>query len=205
MEEAHECTQRLCTLVEEMLESNRDLSERIRGLERGGAIIAETRSQIAHSSRDRDSASIRHRPSTSTSTPSNNNNNNTFEPPGGILLPRFTFEEDLSSSRVYGRAGYQFSQLSLTSAVLYTTALSIFSKLSLSQVSNLPSYALPVFAADLGDNNEGGMYVFGEEEAAPPGIREAPPPVVRGESGRGSSLFGLVSVLVGPALIIGGA
>ncbi|KAF5975631.1 mitogen-activated protein kinase [Fusarium bulbicola] len=43
MKEAQSSTRDLCTLVEELLRSNQDLASRIRGLEREGSIIAESR------------------------------------------------------------------------------------------------------------------------------------------------------------------
>ncbi|KAI0430749.1 hypothetical protein F5Y09DRAFT_306787 [Xylaria sp. FL1042] len=150
MEEAQSCTQRLCVLVEQMLESNRDLAERIRGLEREGSVISKARSDIIPAD---DSSTIRHTRTTSGSMLES----------GDAIVKRFAFEEDLESSRVYNKAIYRHSQVSLTSTALYTTALSVFSKLSLSQVSSISFYALPVCAIDL-HNSE--LYVFGEEGAA---------------------------------------
>ncbi|KAI9707030.1 MAG: hypothetical protein M1820_004618 [Bogoriella megaspora] len=63
-----------------------------------------------------------------------------------------TFECDLQASRVYQKAIYQHSQISFESSALFSTALSIFSKLSLSQVSNISVYALPIYAIDLYNN-----------------------------------------------------
>ncbi|KAM0541928.1 hypothetical protein ACHAO7_010229 [Fusarium culmorum] len=51
---------------------------------------------------------------------------------------------------------------SFTSTALYTTALSLLSKLSLSQASNIAFYAIPVYSSDL-SNSE--CYVFGDEGA----------------------------------------
>ncbi|KAI3333740.1 hypothetical protein F4824DRAFT_232537 [Ustulina deusta] len=149
MEEAQSCTQKLCILVERMLESNRDLAERIRGLEREGSIISKARSDIIPA----DGASTIRQPSATRGS---------LLEPGDIFAKRFAFEDDLESSRVYNRAIYRYSHISVTSTALYTTALSVFSKLSLSQVSSISFYALPVCAIDL-HNSE--LYVFGEEGA----------------------------------------
>ncbi|KAI0505200.1 hypothetical protein F5B22DRAFT_533052 [Xylaria bambusicola] len=150
MEEAQSCTQKLCTLVEQMLVSNQDLSERIRGLEREGSILSKARSDIVPVD---DGASTIRQPNTERASVLETEN---------TLVRRFAFEDDLESSRAYNKAVYRFSQASITSTALYTTALSVFSKLSLSQVSSISFYALPVCASDL-HNSE--LYVFGEEGA----------------------------------------
>jgi hypothetical protein len=101
---------------------------------------------------------------------------NIVHPPelAGSLVQRYAFQDDLDSSRVYNRAIYRHSQISLTSTALYTTAISVFSKLSLSQVSNISFYALPICAVDL-INSE--CYVFGGEGALPiDSTREIIPP-----------------------------
>ncbi|KAI1423152.1 hypothetical protein F5Y12DRAFT_716661 [Xylaria sp. FL1777] len=158
MEEAQSCTQKLCVLVEQMLETNRDLAERIRGLEREGSILSKARSDIIPAD---DASTIRAASAVRAS----------LLEPGDTLVKRFAFEDDLASSRVYNKAIYRHSQLSVTSTALYTTALSVFSKLSLSQVSSISFYALPVCAIDL-HNSE--LYVFGEEGAAFPDQRTTP-------------------------------
>ncbi|GAW24008.1 hypothetical protein ANO14919_135870 [Xylariales sp. No.14919] len=149
MQEAQGCTQKLRVLVEQILESNRDLAERIGGLEREGSIISRARSAMV----PEDNASTIHQVS---STRGSN-----LEL-GDMLAKRFAFEHDLESSRAYAKAVYRHSQLSVTSTALYTTALSVFSKLSLSQVSSISFYALPIYPVDL-HNSE--LYVFGEEGA----------------------------------------
>ncbi|KAI1307103.1 hypothetical protein F5Y03DRAFT_383875 [Xylaria venustula] len=175
MDEAKSCTQKLCVLVERMLESNQDLAERIRGLEREGSIISKARSEIIPGD---DASTIRQASATSRSMLKTEDN----------LIKRFAFEDDLETSRVYNKAIYRHSQLSLTSTALHTTALSVFSKLSLSQVSGISFYALPVCAIDL-HNSE--LYVFGEEGAALHNRRAIPPrvPNLPAKPGSGSGAF----------------
>lgn len=146
MAEAQSCTQNLCVLVEQMLESNRDLAERIRGLECQGSII----SKVPSSATLGDDTSTLKRASIT---------GDDISPPDELQVTRFAFEDDLESSHVYNKAIYRHSQLSLTSTALHNTALSVFSKLSLSQISCISSYALPICAIDL-SNSE--FYVFGE-------------------------------------------
>lgn len=75
----------------------------------------------------------------------------------GVL--QYTFEQDLKASRVYKRVlSRRKSISSCSSTALYTTALSVFSHLSLSKVSNISSYALPVYAIDISNS---GHYCFG--------------------------------------------
>ncbi|KAG7410873.1 hypothetical protein Forpe1208_v009655 [Fusarium oxysporum f. sp. rapae] len=119
MKEAQSSTRHLCTLVEELLRSNQDLATRIRGLERENSIIAESR-------RDDVSTLRQTRGSKSVS----------FIDTQASAI-KFTFDQDLQASRVYNRAIGRQSMTSLTSTALYTTALSLFSNLSLSQVSNI--------------------------------------------------------------------
>ncbi|RKL36722.1 hypothetical protein BFJ72_g8271 [Fusarium proliferatum] len=156
MKEAQSSTRHLCALVEELLQSNQDLASRIRGLEREGSIIAESR-------RDDVSTFRQTRGSKSVS----------FIDTQASAI-KFTFDQDLQASRVYNRAIGRQSMTSLTSTALYTTALSLFSNLSLSQVSNISFYALPVYSNDLSNSD---CYVFGEEGAlVRSGSFEAPRP-----------------------------
>lgn len=144
MKEAQSSTHHLCKLVEELLQSNQDLASRIRGLEREGSIIAESRRHDVSTLRQaRGSKSL------------------SFIDTQASAI-KFTFDQDLQASRVYNRAIGRQSMTSLTSTALYTTALSLFSNLSLSQVSNISFYALPVYSNDL-SNSE--CYLFGEEGA----------------------------------------
>ncbi|KAF2095208.1 hypothetical protein NA57DRAFT_79696 [Rhizodiscina lignyota] len=150
MKEAEASTERLCSLVEHVLQSNADLAERMKKLEREGLTVPDTRS--CHECSYDGSLSTKGKtaevlPSSETSTE----------------VLGFTFEQDLRTSRVYNRAIRRHSMSSFASTALYTTALSVLSKLSLSQVSNLSFYVLPLCAADLSNSQ---LYAFGEEGAA---------------------------------------
>jgi len=131
--------------MEQVLASNQDLASRIRGLEREGSIFSQeardNASTIQPHSRQRPSSFIEKE----------------------IAALRFTFDGDLEASRVYNRAILnRHSMSSFTSTALYATAMSVFSKLSLSQVSNISFYALPVYSDDLSNSH---FYVFGDEGA----------------------------------------
>lgn len=156
MTEAQSSTRHLCKLVEDLLQSNQDLASRIRGLERDGSIIAESR---------RDDVSTLRQTKGSKSV--------SFIDTQASAI-KFTFDQDLQASRVYNRSIGRQSMTSLISTALYTTALSLFSNLSLSQVSNISFYALPVYSNDLSNSD---CYIFGEEGAlVRSGSFEAPRP-----------------------------
>ncbi|KAH0425952.1 hypothetical protein CcaCcLH18_10656 [Colletotrichum camelliae] len=147
MQEAENSTRRLCTLVQQVLESNKELCDRIRALEKEGSVIAQT-----EAGKD-DASTIRRRRDSKALS---------FVDSDRAVL-KFTFDQDLEASRVYNRVlNNRQSMASLTSTALYTTALSVFSNLSLSQVSNISFYALPIYAVDLSND---ACYVFGEEGA----------------------------------------
>ncbi|KAH7129808.1 hypothetical protein B0J13DRAFT_644780 [Dactylonectria estremocensis] len=78
--------------------------------------------------------------------------------PGRIItstveIEFFAFERDLQRSGVYRRTiNNRRSMTSRASTAMYTTAMSMFLKASLSQVSNLSFYILPVYIADLSNS-----------------------------------------------------
>lgn len=80
----------------------------------------------------------------------------------GAGTPDFTFEQDLEASRVYKRSLNRHSQSSIASTSVETTALSFWSGLSLSQISDLSFYALPIYAVDLSNSES---YIFGNAGA----------------------------------------
>ncbi|KAF7549688.1 hypothetical protein G7046_g8266 [Stylonectria norvegica] len=146
MQEAKESTQHLIQRVEESMAINRDLAERIRGLEREGSVIAQTISE-------EDTASTIRQEQTTRRVSFINSSRRALQ---------YTFDQDLQASRVYNRAIQRHSMTSLISTALYSTALSVFSKLSLSQISNISFYALPIYSIDISNAD---CYVFGEEGA----------------------------------------
>jgi hypothetical protein len=156
MKEAENSTRQLYALVKQVLESNQDLAARLKRLEREGSIHSDAASRIE----PRDDSPIIRQTTVSTRFPS-------LETDRDALC--FTFEQDLAASRVYNKDINRHSLSSLTSTALYMTALSIFSKLSLSQVSNVSFYALPVYAFDL-SNSE--YYVFGKEGVGQGEVRD---------------------------------
>jgi hypothetical protein len=146
--EAQTSTSRLCSVVEEMMHSHEDLASRISKLEREGSVFS-ARSQAGD-----DVSSIR----TSRSRKA------LYYIGTAARLLRFSFERDLEDSRVYKRSFSRHSQSSLASSAIDSTAMSVFSNLSLAQVSSLSFYALPIYSTDLSNSDS---YTFGDSEAHP--------------------------------------
>ena len=72
------------------------------------------------------------------------------------------YEADLDTSRVYSRTRqYDLDDASFRTSTIRTHAWSVFSGLSLSQVSSISAIALPVYAADLSNNER---YHFGASD-----------------------------------------
>ncbi|KAI9708111.1 MAG: hypothetical protein M1820_004315 [Bogoriella megaspora] len=144
MREAENSMQKLQSSIEQLLESNADLAARLNGLEREGSILSR---QIVDDA--------------STITSIRASQSQALEScavPDTPLL-KSTFEDDLECSYVYKKAKYSHSQDSFTSSALFSTALSVFSNLSLAQISNFSMYALPIFSTDL---HNASWYNFGD-------------------------------------------
>ena len=144
MQEAHESAKRLERATRDMLQSYEEVSSKMRRLETGAGLILHSASIIEEESGRPDleaegsdaTEEIRER------------------------IVRFTFEQDLETSRVYRRTHplERNSMATATSSALYSTAMSMISKASISQISSLSVYALPIYSADLSNNQ---FYLFG--------------------------------------------
>ena len=140
---------RLCELVEQVLATNQDMSRRLRNMD-------GKRSRSPDSDREDDASTC-------------SSDTVTLPLPG---LPRdglpenvhrsqfgFSFEEDLFASRVYRRPLFSDSGLSLATSAARTTASSILSALSLTDVSNISILAVPVYADEISNQDR---YTFGD-------------------------------------------
>jgi hypothetical protein len=72
---------------------------------------------------------------------------------------RHAFENELESSRVYNRTRIYDSDVSFTTSAVRTHAWSVFSGISLAQISIISAIALPLYSHEI-SNSE--CYVFGE-------------------------------------------
>ncbi len=77
----------------------------------------------------------------------------------------FNFEIDLETSRPYRRARRDTMDFSFRSSVAHSNAWSVFSGLSLSDVSIMSVIALPIYADEIGNSNH---YAFGNRQPALP-------------------------------------
>ncbi|KAI9694371.1 MAG: hypothetical protein M1820_008971 [Bogoriella megaspora] len=146
LKEAESSNKHLCSLVGEVLQSNEDLALRMLTLE-------EERSMGAGGSMSRvDSADGSLMNQSAIAMP-NDFPRKTADPFG------FAFDGDLQTSRVYNRAK-RLSISSVRSSALYSSAMSTLSRLSLSEVSIISFYALPVRSSDLSNSHN---YIFGED------------------------------------------
>ncbi len=144
---------RLCDLVQQVLSSNQEMSLRLRGLD-----DKSTETVIPAAPEVDDDASTT---SSSTVNPalvnvSQGNQRNQFG---------FAFEEDLLASRVYCRPLYSDSRDSLVTSAARTTASSVLSALSLTDVPNISILAVPIYAHEISNSRR---YHFGDFEVETP-------------------------------------
>jgi cell division control protein 24 len=79
-----------------------------------------------------------------------------------LAISKFDFEEDLESSRVYRRAVRETTDYSFRSSIARSHSWSVFSGLSLGDISIMSVIALPVYQDDITNAEH---YDFGEEPA----------------------------------------
>lgn len=143
--EIQQTVTKLHGLVEQLLSGDNDLHRRLSGLE-GAATLPSSASNIEtilHDSTDDndddDNATIR---------PVIAANRNTVENVEKSTIISFTFDSALANSRVYSRFKYlhsnTHSETSLASSTRRTMAISIFSAISLAEISNISVYSLPI-------------------------------------------------------------
>ena len=146
MEEAESAMTRLCKLVEQVLASNRDMSRRLRHMDDKSVPISHSLGLVLE-----DDAST---PSSRTVTP----------PPPGLPpgnLPEnvqrskfgFAFEEELFASCVYRKPLFSDSRPSLVTSAARTTASSVLSALSLTDISNISILAVPIYADEISNQD----------------------------------------------------
>ena len=149
---------RLSALVEEAVTNSSVLSTRLSRLE-GSSILGYSSSETSifndaeptnandPEEPDGDDASVR----TITQVAADQSRNESQ-----LVPASFAFETELQVSRVYrklellGSDGH--SETSITTSARQRTAASIFSKLSLADISNLSQYSLPILIQEIGNN-----------------------------------------------------
>ena len=163
MEEAESAMTRLCDLVERVLANNRDMSRRLRNMD----------DRPGH---------IPHPPGLDLEDDARTSFSRTVTPPPPGLPPAnfpenvqrskfgFAFEEDLFSSSVYRKPLFSDSHLSLVTSAARTTASSVLSALSLTDVSNISILAVPIYADEISNQDR---YSFGDFDLEPPNMPAA--------------------------------
>ncbi|KAL9572362.1 hypothetical protein ACKAV7_003563 [Fusarium commune] len=162
---AKEHQEQLSNNVKVLLDSNNALSHRLMNIE--DALDAQTiisrrmsiLSLTASPSQNTSQQSTAESPATSISTDTS------------LAISKFDFEDDLESSRVYRRALRETMDYSFRSSIARSHNWSVFSGLSLGDISIMSVIALPVYQDDITNAEH---YDFGEE-AAP--TSESPGPV----------------------------
>ena len=84
----------------------------------------------------------------------------------------FAFEEDLLAARVYCRPLYDYSRDSLVTSAARTTASSVLSALSLTDISNISILAVPIYAHEISNSCR---YHFGNFKVETPETQSQPP------------------------------
>ncbi|KAH0538887.1 hypothetical protein FGG08_004543 [Glutinoglossum americanum] len=139
-QEAENSMARLCSLIERVARSNENLSSRLHRLE--GRQLSPDAGNPPSVLGD-DSSTIR---------PAINNRTDQVSITAATRSVRFSFEETLQSSRVYLRSMFRHSESSLSSSVQRAAAISMFSSLSLADVSNISVFSLPIYAIDISNS-----------------------------------------------------
>ncbi|KAF5721552.1 Rho guanine nucleotide exchange factor scd1 [Fusarium globosum] len=151
--------EQLSNNVKALLDNNNALSRRLMNVE--DALDAQTiisrrmsiLSMSPSSSQNTSQQSIAEPPATSGSTDTS------------LAISKFDFEDDLESSRVYRRAVRETMDFSFRSSIARSHNWSVFSGLSLGDISIMSVIALPVYQDDITNAEH---YDFGEEASVAP-------------------------------------
>ena len=162
MEEAESAMTRLCGLVEQVLADNQGMSRRLRNM-------------------DDKPVHIPHSPGPSAEDDTSTTSSRTVTPPPPDLprddlpenVPRTqfdsAFEEELHASCVYRKPLFRDSRLSTATSAARTTASSVLSALSLTDVSNISILAVPIYADEISNQDRYGFGDFHWETSNIPG------------------------------------
>lgn len=152
--EAARSQESLEILVQQLLHSNQELCKRLGNLEDS----FDARSTITTTRIDsRSLVSQEDNETITTTRPQNSSKRRSIRE---AIKIRFAFDEDLEASRVYSRAALNdCCDVSFVSSAARTTAWSVFSGLSLADISVISVVALPVYPRDVANLER--YYSFG--------------------------------------------
>jgi hypothetical protein len=143
-------------MIEKLLQDNQRLGKRLRNLE-------DSFDAMSFITRDVETNSLAPEPDDATITsawPSASNRVSILE----AIKVRFAFDEDLQSSRVYRMMQKNDCNHSFVSSVIHTQTWSIFSGLSLADISVISVVALPLYPEDVQGQSE--YYQFSQPKPA---------------------------------------
>ena len=161
MEEAESAMTRLCDLVQQVLANNQEMSLRLRNLdEKTAETIVPAAPKLEDNASTTSSLSVKP-PLVSVSQAAQRDQLG------------FAFEEDLLASRVYRKPLYSASRESLVTSAARTTASSVLSALSLTDISNISILAVPIYAHEISNSRRYNFGDFGIEIPESPGQRHS--------------------------------
>ncbi|MCJ1236248.1 hypothetical protein MMC14_004226 [Varicellaria rhodocarpa] len=149
VDEAHTSVDRLARLIEQMMANDEGLVRRLGNMVHPSPQTANSRSNAVPRNNDEmgygneDVDHIKLRPLEEQKEKEKDKSSMMHN-----ILP-FTFDKDLQSSRVYVRTRFRHSQLSLATSAIRSIGWSIFSELSLSDISNLSVLSLPISPCEI--------------------------------------------------------
>jgi hypothetical protein len=154
-QEAEKSRETLQNLVTELPENNQEISRRLRNLED----MCESQSVLTNCFRNTNNVEITEDDAeTIRYNLVLNDSDETPKTLPGVAF-QYSFEIDLNTSRVYKRTKLYEPDASFTSSAVRTHAWSIFSGLSLSEVSIISVIALPLYSHDISNSQ---WYICGE-------------------------------------------
>ena len=162
--EAEQSRHMLHNLISQLLESNQEISRRLHNLEASH----DSQSILTNCFRNRNTlegADITEEITETDPDKRYSKTSSRFLTNFQATAFHYSFEIDLNTSRVYRRTEPYQSDVSFTSSNIRTHAWSVFSGMSLSEISVVSALALPLYADDI-PNNE--WYNFGEIGPAVP-------------------------------------
>ncbi|KAK4443349.1 hypothetical protein QBC34DRAFT_211599 [Podospora aff. communis PSN243] len=160
----------LVSSVHQLLQNNRDLSRRLMSLEDS----FDAQSTVAK--RQSIAGSIARKPDSERQLMPSDGGSSTSRPqsptsPQGPLASSLAFEDDLNGSGPYRRAQRDTMDFSFRSSIARSNAWSVFSGLSLDDISVLAVIALPVYADEISNSHH---YEFGGQRLSMLSVADGP-------------------------------
>lgn len=161
MEEAESAMVRLCNLVEQVLAKNEEMSLRLRNIDDAVANQQKDLSKLKGDAVSTVSSDLTVTPPLDPFDDTGNAGDQQRHVPTRSRTTHFNsaFEEDLLASRVYRKPLFSQSGESLATSAARSTASSVLSALSLTDVSNISILAVPIYSHEISNS---ARYTFGD-------------------------------------------